>query len=103
MHFLMHSNTVIPGIVLVSNLRCNTTLVKSTRGQTSLPALKTVNCHSFATIQVSLLRYRLASLLCCPFRELAVRSCTSCMIRWQELMGMLIRVHLLNSVLSRFY
>ena len=55
MHFFVDTNTVIPRIILISNLGCNAALIKSTRRQTSFPALQTVNCYSLATVELSLL------------------------------------------------
>ena len=49
-HLLVDSNAIISSVFIVSNLGSDTTLIKSTRGQTSLSALKTVNSDSLATV-----------------------------------------------------
>ena len=55
-HFLMHSHTVVPVLVLVSNLWADTSLVKSTSRQAPFSALKGSN---FPAINVSLLDWSL--------------------------------------------
>ena len=97
----MHTNAVIPGIVLVSNLGCHTALVQRTRGQTSLSVLKTVNHDSLATVKVPLLLIAgLPGDLLAPFLKLAGRLTASRITGGQELMLLIMR--LLNRILSRF-
>ena len=55
-HFLMHSHTIVPVLVLVSNLWADTSLVKSTSRQAPFSALKGSN---LTAINVSLLDWSL--------------------------------------------
>ena len=55
MHFLVHTDAVVPRVSFVSNLRGDATLVERTRGQTSLAALQPVHHHSFPVVEVALL------------------------------------------------
>lgn len=50
MHFFVHSDAIVSSLIFVSNLGCNTALVESTRGQTTLSILQTVNHDSFTTV-----------------------------------------------------
>ena len=103
MHFLVHPYTIVPGLILVSNLGCDSTLVECTRGQTTLSILQAVNHNCFSTIQVSLLRNWLSCDLLCSFLELALRSLVSRAIGWQELVAyamMLLIMNLFNRILG---
>jgi len=106
MHFLVHPYTIVPGLVLVSNLGCDSTLVECTRGQTTLSIMQAVNHHCLATVQVSLLlRNWLSCNLLCSFLELTLRSLVSRAIGWQELVAnamMLLIMNLFNRILGRF-
>ena len=71
-HFLVNANAIIPSIAFVSNLGCHATLVESTRGQTTLPILQTVNHDGLPAVEVPLLlRNGLTGDLLGPFLELA--------------------------------
>ena len=103
-HFLVNANAIIPSIAFVSNLGCYATLVKSTRGQTTFPILETVNHDSLAAVEFPLLRDRLACDLLAPSLELAGGLAASRITGGYELMTdcMLLIMHLLNRILSRF-